>query len=107
MKIYLEQGAVKESLRNVLRRCGYAEINDRHSGKTSYVRRLGAYFYPRFHLYIDQTEDKIIMNLHLDQKKASYKGQTAHSGEYDEDLVQEEAGRIKNILKSEILNTKL
>ena len=99
MKIYLDQSAVKENLRNMLRRCGYAEIYDRHSNKTSYVRRLGSYFYPRFHLYIDhQTENKLTINLHLDQKKASYKGQTAHSGEYDEDLVQKEADRIKDIL---------
>ncbi len=98
MKIYFENLA-KGNLRNILRRCNYVEIFDRQSGKISYVRRLGAYFYPRFHLYAEEIENGLAMNLHLDQKKASYTGQTAHSGEYDNELVQEEAKRIKNIIK--------
>lgn len=61
--------------------------------------RLGGRFYPRFHLYIKDKGDVIIFDLHLDQKKASYKGQRAHSGEYDGPLVEEEIGRIERWLK--------
>jgi len=99
MRLYFDKNLFKESIRNVLRKCGYAEIYDRQSGNTSYVNRLGAYFYPRFHLYIEDIGDKLAFNLHLDQKKASYHGQTAHSGEYDEEIVKKEAERLKNILK--------
>ncbi|TSC95394.1 MAG: Uncharacterized protein Athens101410_573 [Parcubacteria group bacterium Athens1014_10] len=98
MKIIFNK-ALKENLRNVLRQCGYAEIRDRMSGKTSYARRLSSYFYPRFHLYIEEGQGgQLIFNLHLDQKKASYEGQTAHSGEYDNELIQGEAERIKNLI---------
>lgn len=99
MKIYFEN-LVKGNLRNLLRRCNYVEILDRQSGKTSYVRRLGAYFYPRFHLYVEETENGLVMNLHLDQKKASYNGQIAHSGEYDDDIVKQEANRIKESIEN-------
>ena len=97
MKIFFNK-TFKDNLRNVLRRCGYIEIYDRQSRQISYVRRLGNYFYPRFHLYPEQTGDKLIMNLHLDQKKISYKGQKAHSGEYGDEIVQREAERIKNLI---------
>ena len=98
MKIYFENLA-KGNIRNILRRCGYAEIFDRLGGKISYVRRLGTYFYPRFHIYAEETENGLAINLHLDQKKASYRGQVAHSGEYDEAIVKEEAERIREKIK--------
>lgn len=75
----------------------------------SIVRQIGRNDYPRFHLYIKEksfvaaaSQDKLntfVFNLHLDQKKPSYKGNSAHSGEYDGEVVEEEAERIKNILK--------
>lgn len=86
--------------RNALRQCGYFENYDRHSEETSYIRSLGRGNYPRFHIYVKSSGDNLIFNIHLDQKQASYKGWTAHSGEYDSDLVKEEADRIKQILNS-------
>ena len=38
--------------------------------------------------------------LHLDQKKPIYEGAPAHAGEYDSELVQKEAERIKQILQN-------
>jgi hypothetical protein len=84
----------------LVRRCGYGQIRDFKSGETSYVRRLRGDFYPRFHLYIN-SENPLVLNLHLDQKKASYEGSTAHSGDYDSDIVKQEAQRIYNQILNE------
>lgn len=83
----------------LLRRAGYGQIYDRRSGQTSYVRRLGGGHYPRFHLYVN-SEDPLILNLHLDQKQVSYGGQTAHSGDYDSGPVKEEVERIYQAVKA-------
>jgi len=68
--------------------------------KNSFVRPLSGKEYPRFHIFVetDEKENKIIFNLHLDQKKPTYKGFTAHSAEYEGSIVKEEAQRIKQIL---------
>lgn len=78
-----------------LRRLGYQPSPQRDS----YVRRLSSAGYPRFHLYIDQIDEvNCALSLHLDQKKVSYSGHTAHSGDYDGTLVTEEKIRILNTL---------
>lgn len=89
---------MKDTPRNLLRSCGYAEINDRHSGETSYVRRLGPEFYPRLHAYPEETKAGLQINLHIDMKRASYEGFTAHSGEYEGPLLDKEAERIMGIV---------
>lgn len=79
----------------VLRRAGYGQVMDRRATEVSYNRRLGSGFYPRFHVYINgQT-----INLHLDQKQASYEGSSAHSGEYDGQAVETEARRILEVME--------
>jgi hypothetical protein len=74
----------------VLRRAGYGQVMDRRATEVSYNRRLGSGFYPRFHAYINGDT----INLHLDQKQASYEGYGAHGGEYDGDTVETEGERI-------------
>jgi hypothetical protein len=81
-----------------IRRCGYGKIADRRLGKTSYAKRIHRDFYPRFHVYIQTEGESVIFNLHLDQKRPIYEGVTAHSGEYDGDVVEREAERIKSYL---------
>lgn len=78
----------------ILRRAGYSEFRDPRTGETSYVRRLGANFYPRFHLYAQEEGTTLRLNLHLDQKQPSYQGFTKHAGEYDGPTVEAEAERI-------------
>jgi hypothetical protein len=79
----------------LLRRAGYAPFRDPRTGKESFVRRLGAGFYPRFHLYVTKdTDETAEWQLHLDQRKPSYAGSRAHAGEYDGPLVEEEKQRI-------------
>jgi len=93
MKIYIGKKDLDENLYGFLRRCKYAPFYD------SYVRLLSRTGYPRFHLHIKETGSEYIFNLHLDQKKPSYENQTAHSGEYDGEVVEAEAERIMVIGK--------
>lgn len=93
MKITIPQ---TQSSYNLLRSAGYGVFRDPKTRQTSYTRRFGSGFYPRFHIYVSQeNQEGLELTLHLDQKKASYEGQKAHSGEYDGDLVQKEAERIQ------------
>ncbi|MFA5175050.1 MAG: hypothetical protein WC430_01345 [Patescibacteria group bacterium] len=77
-----------------IRRSGYGRIFDRRSGQTSYVRRLDRDLYPRFHIYIEETETDYIFNLHLDQRQTIYEGVSAHSGDYVGTAVEKEVKRI-------------
>lgn len=55
--------------------------------------------YPRFHVFI-KTDKDCEFNLHLDQKAPSYKGSSAHSAEYEGEIIEKEAERIKSIAES-------
>ena len=81
----------------MLQRAGYHfDQRDPATGEDSYSRRAGAGEYPKFHVYFKQQGDELILNLHLDQKRASYGGYTAHSGEYeDSEILEKEAGMLK------------
>ena len=91
-----------------MRQVGYAPE------KTSYVPRAGATAqasenkfhrllsgrpYPKFHLYCTLSADakSATVNLHLDQKKPSYKGTHAHAAEHDGPVVETEAARIQSL----------
>ena len=92
MKIYLSKKDLKENLYSFLRRCGYAPFHD------SFIRVLSGSGYPRFHLYPNETDDKYILNLHLDQKRPSYGKETTHSGEYSGEIIEKEAERIRELI---------
>jgi hypothetical protein len=86
---------------NLLRRCGYSEHLNRQTGEISYIRRAGRSQYPHFHIYVNEDKERhLVLNLHFDAKKPSYAGQHAHNAEYSGELVEQEAERIKEILKS-------
>lgn len=90
-----------ENIIRMTRRIGY-RILDFNSRTNEYnlVSPVGGGYYPRFHIYLkkDEKTGDLYFNLHLDQKKPSYKGVHAHSGEYEGELVQEEVERIEKIL---------
>jgi len=99
MHFIIASDRLSRNLRDALRRCGYFGIQDRISNTISYVRRLSkAQHYPRFHLYIEELPKGYKFNLHLDQKKGRYQGARAHSADYDEETVREEAERIKGLI---------
>ena len=80
----------------LINRCGYATFRDPNTRETSYVRRLGSYFFPRFHVYLQKyDENGLQLSLHLDQKQPTYIKGHAHSGEYDGPTVEAEAEKIR------------
>lgn len=95
MKLIINKNKLSVSADMLLKRAGYSMHNDFRSGKDSYSRRLGSGFFPKFHMYVEEAPEKIILNLHLDQKQASYEGSNMHSGEYDGTVVEGEMERIK------------
>ena len=99
MKISVQK--LNISAQNFLRRCGYLEIANPHkNNEISYARSLNlGRFYPRFHVYTETNQKQITLNLHLDAKKPSYEGTSAHSGEYDGLVIEKEARRILDISK--------
>jgi len=100
MKLAVNKKYLKVSGDQILRSAGYGFIRDGRTGKESYVRRLASDHYPRLHMYYYDKSDRLEFNLHLDQKRASYEGQNAHSGEYDGPIVEEEIARLKSIIRS-------
>lgn len=94
MKLNLKK--LNISPEHFLKKCGYLEITNRQTQETSFVRNLDfGRFYPRFHVYLEKNPGQFTLNLHLDAKKPSYQGTSAHSGEYEGAIVEEEAERIK------------
>ena len=86
------------NLNYLVREMGYRPIGFSERGEMNCVRPLGA-DYPRFHLYLKEEPETLTFNLHLDQKKPSYGGGAhAHSGDYDSEIVREEAERIREIV---------
>ncbi|MDP3882758.1 MAG: hypothetical protein Q8Q48_01745 [Candidatus Staskawiczbacteria bacterium] len=90
---------IKENVVGVARTLGYLIIDTRENGEYNLVRKLTGQNYPRFHVYLKVAGNRFIFSLHLDQKKPSYEGSRAHSGEYEGPVVESEADRIKELLK--------
>ena len=90
-----------------MRRAGYAAFNDPNTGQESYTKRLTKDYYPRFHAYAETDKDNSqFINLHLDQKKPSYPGSSAHNAEYEGGRVEQEGKRLKGLIKNQIDNHK-
>jgi hypothetical protein len=98
MKFTVSRERMSSNPLNFLRRAGYGYIENRRTGQGSFVRRITRNDFPRIHMYIEETPESVTFNLHLDQKKASYQGSHAHSGEYDGSIVEEEMIRLKKLL---------
>ncbi len=87
----------RENIANLARILGYRLLKGTDH-EFNLVRPLGR-DYPRFHVYLEENDDFLYFNLHLDQKRPSYSKQTMHSGEYDGDLVLGEQQRIQKTLE--------
>ena len=94
-----------ENITTLMRRIGYFFLKE-GEGELSFVRPFQRASYPRFHVYLEIKKEMnaITFGLHLDQKRPSYMGTHAHSGEYDGKLVEQETERIKRILEQRITN---
>lgn len=99
MKIRFPKIQIADPEKNILR-CGYAKIVDRRMNKISFAKRIHRDFYPRFHVYIKIEGDEVTFDLHLDQKRPIYEGVTAHSGEYDGEVVEREGERVRRMIET-------
>jgi hypothetical protein len=100
MKLIINKSQLSMAPEQWLRRAGYTYYRDRRTGKDSFSRRLGNGFFPKLHMYVDEQNEKIIFNLHLDQKQASYTGARMHNAEHDGEVVVEEIARLRSFLSS-------
>lgn len=91
---------IQENIVGVARALGYLIIDTKDNGEYNLVRRLDRDNYPRFHAYVKQQGTNFVFSLHLDQKAPIYQGTHAHNGEYFGPVVETEADRIKEILKT-------
>ncbi|MBI4256684.1 hypothetical protein HY626_01345 [Candidatus Uhrbacteria bacterium] len=92
-------GPLSDNARNLLRRMGYGEQRTR-AGQISYVKRVAGERFPRYHAYVEDLNGGIQVNLHVDQKEASYEGTSAHAGEYEGPIVEHEMRRITEFVVS-------
>ena len=82
----------------IMRHLGYHP----HPKNKSFIRRIGANLFPRFHVYINDNPSGLEIKMHLDQKGVCYTGQTAHSGDYeDNQALDQEKERIINFLNKQ------
>jgi hypothetical protein len=90
---------------NFLRSAGYGFVIDRkEDSKESFVRRLGEGRYPRFHIYVKETEDNYFFDLHIDQQTNSI-GKKRHKSEYEGERVLDELKRLKQMIDKNYINT--
>ncbi|HBT81207.1 hypothetical protein A2757_01905 [Candidatus Giovannonibacteria bacterium RIFCSPHIGHO2_01_FULL_48_47] len=97
MKLKLEN--FRKNTLAFMRDCGYAPIERSAQGEWNFAKSLMGRDYPRFHCYVKEEGINLLVNLHLDQKKPSYAGSSAHSGEYEGEVVETEAERIRRLFQ--------
>lgn len=88
---------------NLLRQLGYAAHVNPHNRKLNFQKSLSSERYPRFHVYIDENNEKKYLHLHLDQKKPGYIKGKMHNAEYEGEKILEEAKRIEQAMGGKIL----
>lgn len=108
MKIIARQKQLQQAPEIWLRSAGYMLIPEREAGEPSFARLLTRDFYPRFHIYFKEQQNQqgekfIVFNLHLDQKRPGYAGQSRHNAEYDGAVVETEARRLNSLLLPEFM----
>jgi len=83
-----------ENIVNLMRKISYL-----FQRENQFVKPLERSGYPRFHLYIKESKEETLLDLHLDQKRPVYKTAHDHAAEYEGKVVEAEAERIKQILR--------
>ncbi|QQG52730.1 MAG: hypothetical protein HY931_00655 [Candidatus Falkowbacteria bacterium] len=108
MKLIARKKQLQQAPEIWLRNAGYAFIPEKAEGQRSFARRLTRDFYPRFHIYFVERQDSkgeefVVFNLHLDQKRPGYEGQSRHNAEYEGEVVENEAQRLNSLLLPEFM----
>lgn len=89
---------LKQNIITAMREVGYNCLGcGSDQGEYSFVRSREKSGFPRFHVFVKLNKGKYpIFDIHLDQKKESYKGSRAHNAIYDGIIIEEEVERIIN-----------
>lgn len=98
-------GPLPDHARNILRRLGYGEQQN-SQGQISFNRRFSNAPFPKYHAYVEDKNGGLQVNLHIDQKAASYDDSRAHNGEYEGPLVEQEMQRIALFVTSLVSQTQ-
>jgi len=97
---FILKGPFKKNIYSLMRKIGYSfQRKDEEKSELIFIRPLERSGYPRFHVYLKIDNENLIFNLHLDQKRPSYKGSSSHAGEHKGEVVGAEEKRIKETLK--------
>ncbi len=94
---FVIKGPLKENIYSLSRKLGYF-FQEKRGDEIKFVRPPKGF--PRFHLILKIEGENLIFNLHLDQKAPKYERTPAHAGEYESEIVKEEAERIKKIIET-------
>ncbi|TSC88779.1 MAG: hypothetical protein G01um10143_836 [Parcubacteria group bacterium Gr01-1014_3] len=89
------------NLTDAMRSAGYHyDGQDPKTKEWRFYRSLSQNLYPRFHIYgfLDKAKSIAQLSLHLDQKAPVYQGSSAHSGEYEGEIIEKEVTRIKGAI---------
>lgn len=87
------------NFRNVMRRAGYKPWRDPRSGSESYIRRMGASFYPRFHARAaHDSSPNVVLDLHFDWRRPMHRAGIRSTENEESEVVQKEAERILSLV---------
>jgi len=100
MRFIIPDPDKKRNLVNLLRGVGY-HFDGSKGGELAFYHSVSSGLFPRFHIYIQWADGCWTANIHLDQKKPSYEGSHAHSGEYEGETIEKEVIRLKKVLVGE------
>jgi len=98
MQVFLK-GPLSDNAGNLMRRLGYGE-HIGHGQQISYSRRLTGADFPRYHIYAEEKDGGVQINLHLDQKPSNLGSGAMHGGEYEGPLVAKEMTRVSGMINS-------
>ena len=81
-----------------MRSAGYHyDGQDAKTKELRFYRSVSNNLFPRFHIYAvhNKSSKLLTFTLHLDQKAPVYQGSTAHGGDYEGPVLENELARIK------------
>lgn len=83
-----------DNSRVFLQRLGYNEHRYRGATDPNFTKRMGGERFPRFHVYIEERPDGLILKLHIDMQESTAFG-SRHRGVEDGEAVMAEATAIR------------
>lgn len=99
MRLFFPDPSKTKNLPSRLRQAGYRLERQVNEQELAFIKSFESVDFPRWHLYAKEIDGGWDLNLHLDQKRPVYRGNSAHAGEYDGLLVEKEMARLEQFLK--------